>query len=198
MTLHDASKELIVEIALGSNWERHLVDKDTVDLLNSISSRKLSIKPVSKYQLDNSLAYVWGDNEKHPDHQIETDKYYIGGGVLIVPLVTFTSMFPSLSFEIRCTIASAPAFKPEVELLGKLSKLEQRLSEFDFTNSFNTKVGVHISDLGLLAVRHVDWLEDACTQELQRKLNDGWRILAVCPQPDSRRPDYILGRNEPE
>lgn len=29
------------------------------------------------------------------------------------------------------------------------------------------------------------------------ELDAGWRILAVCPQPDQRRPDYILGRTKP-
>ena len=37
-------------------------------------------------------------------------------------------------------------------------------------------------------------LSDACTDELQGALRDGWRIIAVCPQPSQRRPDYVLGR----
>ena len=36
-------------------------------------------------------------------------------------------------------------------------------------------------------------MEDACTNALQENLDNGWRIIAVCPQPQ-RRPDYILGR----
>lgn len=55
-------------------------------------------------------------------------------------------------------------------------------------------VQIAVPDLGLLMINEVDWLEDACTQDLQRKLNDGWRILAVCPPNAQRRPDYILGR----
>jgi hypothetical protein len=42
---------------------------------------------------------------------------------------------------------------------------------------------------------------DCCTNRLQGLLDDGWRILAICVQPDQRRPDYVLGRrragNEP-
>jgi hypothetical protein len=41
-------------------------------------------------------------------------------------------------------------------------------------------------------------LEDACTDELQRRIAEGWRILSIQPQPDKRRPDYILGRNDAE
>jgi hypothetical protein len=33
-------------------------------------------------------------------------------------------------------------------------------------------VGVHISDLGLLNVRQVEWLEDACTKDLQKYLDE--------------------------
>lgn len=41
-------------------------------------------------------------------------------------------------------------------------------------------------------------LEDACTDQLQGALNSGWRIISACPQPDQRRPDYILGRFNPD
>lgn len=36
-------------------------------------------------------------------------------------------------------------------------------------------------------------LEDCCTDRLQEQLDDGWRLIAVCPQ-EQRRPDYILGK----
>lgn len=39
---------------------------------------------------------------------------------------------------------------------------------------------------------------DCCTDHLQHQLNKGWRILAICVQPDQRRPDYVLGRRCPE
>ena len=31
-----------------------------------------------------------------------------------------------------------------------------------------------------------------CTEQIQLDLNEGWRIIAVLPQPGNRRPDYIL------
>lgn len=55
-------------------------------------------------------------------------------------------------------------------------------------------VHVHIPNIGLLSMNEVDWLEDACTEELQCRLDEGWRILAVCPPDSVRRPTYILGR----
>lgn len=59
-------------------------------------------------------------------------------------------------------------------------------------------VHIHVPNIGLLSIDEVDWIEDACTQELQSRLNDGWRILAVCPPNSTRRPDYILGRTRSE
>lgn len=55
-------------------------------------------------------------------------------------------------------------------------------------------VHVHIPNVGLLSIDETLLLEDACTNELQRALDDGWRILCVCPPNNARRPDYILGR----
>lgn len=57
---------------------------------------------------------------------------------------------------------------------------------------------VHVPNVGLLTIDEVDWMEDACTQDLQSRLDDGWRILAVCPPNSARRPDYILGRTKKE
>ena len=58
-----------------------------------------------------------------------------------------------------------------------------------------TAVNISIPDQALLKIDLVTWLEDACTQDLQAHLDDGWRILAVCPPNAARRPDYILGKN---
>lgn len=57
---------------------------------------------------------------------------------------------------------------------------------------------VSVPNVGLLDVKRVSWLEDACTEDLQKHLDDGWRILAVCPPNDSRRPTYIIGHTDPE
>jgi len=61
--------------------------------------------------------------------------------------------------------------------------------------AFNQKVQVIVPGLGLLLIDEVSIACDACTSELNSALKDGWRILAVCPQPDQRRPDYVLGRS---
>lgn len=62
--------------------------------------------------------------------------------------------------------------------------------------SVNTNIQIAIPDMALLQIVCVKVLEDACTQDLQRQLDDGWRILAICPPHAQRRPDYILGHHD--
>jgi hypothetical protein len=64
------------------------------------------------------------------------------------------------------------------------------------TTVVNERCRVAVAGLGLLTVDEVENCDDLCTDALQDKLNEGWRILAVCVQPDQRRPDYILGRTK--
>ena len=79
-----------------------------------------------------------------------------------------------------------------------LTKMQHRADKYGAVTPMEMTTGqvvqIAVPDLGLLQIDEVDWMEDACTQELQARLNDGWRILAVCPPNAQRRPDYILGR----
>lgn len=63
---------------------------------------------------------------------------------------------------------------------------------------YNNKCEVHMPGQALAMYNDMMLLDDACTDALQDSLNQGWRIIAACPQPDQRRPDYILGRYNPE
>lgn len=58
-----------------------------------------------------------------------------------------------------------------------------------------SEVHVHVpGGVALTSITQVEYMEDACTNALQDKLNEGWRIIAVCPANDTRRPTYILGK----
>lgn len=65
-------------------------------------------------------------------------------------------------------------------------------------NETHHHLHVAIPNFALLMINEVELLDDACTDALQSRLNDGWRILAVCPPACQRRPDYILGRQKKE
>jgi len=59
-------------------------------------------------------------------------------------------------------------------------------------------VQISIPHIGLLAMTEVKVCEDYCTDLLQKELDAGWRMIAVCPPNAARRPDYILGRTKEE
>lgn len=59
---------------------------------------------------------------------------------------------------------------------------------------FNKKCETPLPDSFLNKVNQVMLLEDTCTDNLQQHIALGWRILAIAPQPNQRRPDYILGK----
>ena len=73
-----------------------------------------------------------------------------------------------------------------------------QLNAPDAGHTYNNRCEVHIAGQALSLYNETELMEDACTDALQDKLNNGYRIIAACPQPDQRRPDYILGRYNPE
>ena len=62
------------------------------------------------------------------------------------------------------------------------------------TPSINERIHVATPGDTLAKYDQVQVLTDCCTEALQEELSKGWRILAICPQPDQRRPDYVLGK----
>lgn len=80
------------------------------------------------------------------------------------------------------------------DLMQRLEKMVARQPTHD--QQYNQKVNVHVPGLGLLMVNEVLLLQDSCTDNLRDHLAQGWRIIAACPQPDQRRPDYVLGRSK--
>lgn len=57
---------------------------------------------------------------------------------------------------------------------------------------------ISVANVGLMQIQRAEVLEDCCTDELQCWLDRGWRILAVCPPNDARRPSYVMGHFEKE
>lgn len=80
-------------------------------------------------------------------------------------------------------------FRTVVDKLHALPSLER---------AFNSKVEVHMPGQALATYNQTMLAENCCTDELQGLLDAGWRVIAACPQPDQRRPDYILGRFNPD
>lgn len=53
---------------------------------------------------------------------------------------------------------------------------------------------VHLPGNELMRIRQVEVRVDHCTESLQNDLDNGWQIVAICPQAGQRRPDYVLGK----
>lgn len=63
-----------------------------------------------------------------------------------------------------------------------------------FNPILNDKCSVAVAGFGLMFIDEVKVRLDFCTEALQDELHKGWKILAICVQPNQRRPDYILGK----
>lgn len=102
--------------------------------------------------------------------------------------------------DIYVDLAQAEVLAEKWGLKLYLHKIKglQYLQEISSKAAANTTsiTNVSVANHNLFCVDEVTWLEDACTQHLQEQLDAGWRILAVCPSNDARRPDYILGRKK--
>jgi hypothetical protein len=89
----------------------------------------------------------------------------------------------------------------DIDITSQLVALAEKpiklIQESNGGDTYNNKCEVHMPGQALSLYNETLLLEDSCTDELQSSLNSGWRMIAACPQPDNRRPDYILGRFNP-
>jgi len=115
--------------------------------------------------------------------------------------LTFSS-FPKMGTEAHVaellmagfefTVTPGIVVAPEPEVL-----FNPKVPEGPTDQHFNNRVEVHMPGQALSMYNETLLMEDSCTDALQNELANGWRIIAVCPQPDQRRPDYVLGRYNP-
>lgn len=119
----------------------------------------------------------------------------------LVDLDWFIEVCP-YRFTIEQHVKQTPPTVENIQVL--LGLIEQKTLAVNKTldvmkqSTLNQKCDVHVGG-GLIATYNDLMLkEDSCTDELQTELNNGWRIIAVCVQPNQRRPDYILGRYNPK
>jgi hypothetical protein len=99
-------------------------------------------------------------------------------------------------FEVQGSTCEPHLFE---SMIDRLEAIEEKLQRYTYngaveTQQLNKRVEVHVPGIGLLLMNEIRLEEDCCTNHLSNLLEEGWRIIAVCPQPDQRRPDYVLGR----
>lgn len=116
-----------------------------------------------------------------------------------VRVAPFWVTYEALPTFMKHSIHLVVAKKDDYEENEAVYNMMVRLSGFNRTEASEAIAGgnvinVHVPNAALLTYNEVTYLEDSCTDRLQSHLDDGWRILAVCPPHAQRRPDYILGR----
>jgi hypothetical protein len=84
---------------------------------------------------------------------------------------------------------------PLVEMSNQIAALTSEVQRLSGA-AFNEKVGVAVPDAPLMETKQTKVLYDECTEALDQYLEDGWYIIAACPQSDQRRPDYVIGRKD--
>lgn len=143
------------------------------------------------------------DYRLEPQHEDKGDGYYsipspeliIDAGQLIYLMTNGYSVSIKSKYEIKTTDAYLKNVADAAEkILNKLAEIDTKTFP---EQTYNERCEVHVPGIGLLAINRTMLLEDICTDELNTALANGWRIIAACPQPDQRRPDYILGKYDP-
>jgi hypothetical protein len=117
----------------------------------------------------------------------------------LVDILSFAPKYTRPYVIVRCVQPTQVGIEGVTSLLFKLEQKIKTLSTLlEAKESFNEACNVHIGGNTITQYNEVKVAEDYCTDALQTSLNQGWRIIAVCVQRDQRRPDYILGRWNPD
>jgi len=87
-------------------------------------------------------------------------------------------------------------FKQITTLSDRALSLVDKTAPVTFVppNSVVNNFNVYAHESFFVKINEVDVETDCCTDQLRNRLSEGWHIMAVCPQPKQRRPDYVLGR----
>ena len=117
----------------------------------------------------------------------------------LVALLKFAPVCKAKYRVIKCVQSPASSAENMATVVYQLDqKLKSLSTLLDVQNSFNERCDVHIGGHTITTYNEVKLCEDLCTDALQTELTHGWRMIAVCVQKDQRRPDYILGRWNPD
>jgi hypothetical protein len=174
-------------------WDEAL--RETERYRTRIANRQAILERIGIHIMSGKDVEVTnGESEVRSLAHIDTPQFSCSGEQLIeilasndVATVISTSEFKVPTFE-----SMAMAMEEVVKRFEAIDVAKFEVGEV--TTNYNSKCEVHIPGQALSTYNEVMLLEDACSDALQDKLDSGWRMIAGCPQPDNRRPDYILGR----
>jgi hypothetical protein len=133
--------------------------------------------------------------EKRP-----SDKYGYYGAEGVLELDTIMAFTEATGVKVMLKpMAKGMAFFNREGMVEKFERLSDDMHLVKQKLSFEGQVvQIHVPNFTLLNMNQVMLLEDCCTDQLQKELDNGWRILCICPPLNERWPTYILGRHTPE
>lgn len=145
---------------------------------------------INKYKKHSFLSFsedlTWIENQTYYTI-LESDQYVLSKDNIIALALD------DIEYKVKSTIDVS------VDITQQLIELAERPVKLTTSggDTYNNKCEVHMPGNLMATYNEMLLMSDSCTDELQTQLNAGWRLVAVCPQPDQRRPDYILGRFNP-
>lgn len=151
------------------------------------------VEPMTREQFD-ALRFFFPDSYELKDYDEKPITFFYGKEVVCEVELAMDKLIP---LGINPTIVGLTPQTMVVRMKDRIAELvAEGVVEEVGQYLRGGIVQVSIPDMGLLLMDEVCHLDDSCTDELQRNLDEGWRILAVCPPNAARRPDYILGRRK--
>lgn len=127
-------------------------------------------------------------------------RIYFDGDVsdkfIVTPEEMLKIVESNIKFKMKGIINKEVNLAKTFEQIG--TKFDEQIEANVTQNTYNNKCEVHMPGNMLASYNELMLVEDACTDVIQSHISSGFRIVTVCPQPDQRRPDYILGRFNPE
>ena len=151
----------------------------TLEQFNAHQAKVLETTLIDSFGLAD-----WDVDAKDDDYQYAFNKF--------PTLATEAQVAELLVAGFEFTATAGTEINPEPAVL-----FNPKVPEGPSTEHHNHRLEVHMPGQALAMYNDTMLMEDSCTDALQNELANGWRIIAVCPQPDQRRPDYVLGRYNP-
>lgn len=168
-------------------------DKDVQELFRRLANRRNLAERFGITGFSANTSH-YGDAELYPLLNFANGKFACTGDVLVEVMAAGENVKVE-----SCSQSEDGGYADHAERFERiLSRMEQQISTARPENNYNGSCEVHMPGQALSTYNETLLLEDSCTDVLQKSLDQGWRVIAACPQPDSRRPDYILGRFNPD
>jgi hypothetical protein len=153
------------------------------------SYREMRLKAAARWQLLQEMGVDVSDH---------ADTGHIRN-ILLSEQQAMQLMVAGYTLEVKSTVNVDPS-GPDgmIEVMANFNMMANKLLALPAADrAYNSKCEVHMPGQALSTYNEVMLLENTCSDELQTHIDHGWRMIAACPQPDQRRPDYILGRYNP-